>query len=252
VPPFLLVQLSDLHLGADWGGRDPVDPLRRTVEAVGRLRPAPGAVLVTGDLTEHAADEEYALVRDLLAPLGVPLHVLPGNHDDRAALRRHFGLPGEGAEPVQYTAELGPLRLVVVDSTRSGAEHGELDAARLEWLDAELAAAPEAPTIVAMHHPPLVTGVPAMDAIGLPPADRGALGAVVERHPHVRSIVAGHVHRAVIGVLGGRPTLAAPSTFAQLRLDFATDELVITGEPPGFAVHAFMDGELVSHVRAVG
>jgi 3',5'-cyclic AMP phosphodiesterase CpdA len=252
VPPFLVVQLSDLHIGADWGGRDPVDALWRTVEAVGRLRPAPDAVVASGDLTEHAADEEYALVREMLAALEAPLHVLPGNHDDRAALRVHFGLPGEGAEPVQYAAELGPVRLVVVDSTRPGAEHGELDAARLAWLDAELAAAPGRPTIVAMHHPPLLTGVPAMDAIGVAAADRRALGAVVERHPHVRRIVAGHVHRAVTGVLGGCPVLAAPSTFAQLRLDFTTDELVITGEPSGYAVHALVDGELVSHVRAVG
>jgi Icc protein len=47
-------------------------------------------VLVSGGLTEHAADSEYEQARELLASLGAPLHVLPGNHDDRAALRRHF------------------------------------------------------------------------------------------------------------------------------------------------------------------
>jgi 3',5'-cyclic AMP phosphodiesterase CpdA len=85
----------------------------------------------------------------------VPLYVLAGNHDDRGALHRHFGVPGADGEPVQYSADLGPLRLVVLDTTRPGEDAGELDAERLGWLDRELAAAPDLPTLLAMHHPPL-------------------------------------------------------------------------------------------------
>jgi 3',5'-cyclic-AMP phosphodiesterase len=98
--------------------------------------------------------------------------VLPGNHDDRRALHRHFGGPGAAGEPVQHSVDLGPLRLVVLDTTRPGEDPGALDAERLDWLDAELAAAPRLPTLLAMHHPPLVTGVPAWDELGLPVADR--------------------------------------------------------------------------------
>jgi len=249
--PFLLVQLSDPHVGADWGYGDPGEALAAAVESVGRILPPPDAVLVTGDLTEHGAETEYEELDRLLAPLGAPLHVLAGNHDDRAALRRRFGLPGAGEDPVQYAADLGPLRLIVLDTTCPGEDPGTLDRQRLDWLDAELAAAPEAPTLLAMHHPPVWTGVPPLDAMGLAPADRGALAEVVERHPQVRRLVAGHMHRTIVGDLGGRSVLGAPSTYAQALLDFRSAELRLTGEPPGFAVHALRDGELVSHVQPV-
>lgn len=249
--PFLLVQLSDFHIGAGWADGDPVAGVAAAVESVRAIAPRPDALLVSGDLADAAADAEYERVRELLAPLGTAAHVLPGNHDDRAALRRHFGLPGAGAEPVCFAADLGPLRLVVLDSTIPGEDAGALDGGRLDWLERELAAAPEQPTLIALHHPPLVTGIPAWDAIGLAAADRRGLGEVVAGHPQVRRIVAGHVHRTIAGEVGGRPVLAVPSTYVQGRLDFGATELRLAAEPAGFAVHAVLDGEVTSHVQPV-
>lgn len=249
--PFLLVQLSDSHVGATWGEGDPVAGLRAAVEAVRRLPDAPDAVLMTGDLTENAADGEYEIVRELLAQLGAPVYVLPGNHDDRDTLRRHFDVPGAMGTPVQYAVDLGPLRLVVVDSTRPGEDRGELDADRLSWLDAELAGAPDQVTLVALHHPPVSTGVAAWDEIGLPAADRRALGDVLQRHPQVRRVVAGHVHRTLTGDLAGRAVVAVPSTYVQTRLSFNSEDIEFAAEPRGFAVHALLDGQLASHVQPV-
>ncbi len=249
--PFLLVQLSDPHIGADWGGEDPVARLAAAVEAVRRLRPGPDAVLVSGDLAEHAADAEYRQLRGLLDPIDAPFHVLPGNHDDRDALHRNFGVPGAGGAFVQYAADLGPLRLVVLDTTRPGEDRGELDAERLAWLDAALAADPTSPTVVAMHHPPLATGIAPWDAIGLPADDRRALARVVGRHAHVRRLVGGHLHRTIAGDLGGCGVLAAPSTYMQGRLDFHLERLELEAAPVGFAVHALVGGEVFSHVQPV-
>lgn len=251
IDPFTLVQLSDPHVGADWGFGDPVAKLAAAVEAVQSLVPDPDAVLISGDLADHAADAEYEQARELAARLGAPLYVLAGNHDDRASLRRHFDVSGAEGEPVQYAADLGPLRLVVLDSTRPGEDRGELDADRLAWLEATLAAAPDAPTLVALHHPPLEIGIPAFDRDALPPADRRALGAVVAAHPQVRRIVAGHVHRTVYAELAGRSVLAAPSTYVQALLDLGGEEIRFSDDPAGFVVHALLDGELVSHVQPV-
>jgi Icc protein len=250
--PFLLVQLSDPHIGAEWGGGDSVALLAAAVASVRALEPSPDAVLISGDLADHAADAEYEQVRELLAPLDAPLYVLPGNHDDRHALRRHFGVPGADGQPVQYAADLGPLRLVVLDSKRAGEDRGELEAARLAWLDKTLAAVPGVPTLLALHHPPLVTGVPAFDRIGLPEADRQALGRVVAAHPQVRRIVGGHLHRTISAELAGRSVLAVPSTYVQALLEFGVEEARLSAEPAGFAVHAVLDGELVSHIQPVG
>jgi 3',5'-cyclic-AMP phosphodiesterase len=249
--PYLVAQLSDPHIGAEWGVGDPAARFAAAVESVRTTQPQPDAVLVSGDLADHAADAEYEQVHELLAPLRAPLYVLPGNHDERRALHRHFGVPGAAGEPVQYSVELGPLRLVVLDTTRPGEDPGALDRERLDWLDAELAAAPELPTLVAMHHPPLLTGVPAWDEFGLPVADRQALSEVIERHRQVRRLVGGHVHRTITGDLAGRPVLTVPSTYVQGRLNFYAQELELVDEPAGFALHAVVDGELISHVQPV-
>jgi 3',5'-cyclic-AMP phosphodiesterase len=249
--PFVLAQLSDFHIGGDWAPGDPVAGVAAAVETVLSMPSQPDAVLVSGDLADHAADAEYEQVRELLAPLNAPLYVLPGNHDDRGALRRHFGLPGADGEPVQYSVDLGPLRLVVIDTTRPGEDPGELDAARLAWLDAELAAAPELPTLVAMHHTPLVTGAPVWDEYGLAAADRAALAEVIGRHRQVRRLVGGHIHRTITADLAGRPVMSVPSTYVQGRLNLGSQELELTDEPAGFALHVVVDGELVSHIQPV-
>jgi 3',5'-cyclic-AMP phosphodiesterase len=249
--PFVLVQLSDPHIGAAWGDADPVSMYTAAVDAVRSLRLRPDALLVSGDLADTASDVEYQALRELTEPLDVPVYVVAGNHDDRQALHRHFGVPGANGEPVQYSVDLGPARLLVLDSKREGADSGELDADRLAWLDAQLAAAPDAPTILAVHHPPLPTGIPAMDDIGLPASDRHALAQVIERHAQVRRVVAGHVHRTVTGEVGGRPVLAVPSTYLQVQLDLGSAEPLFTSEQPGFGVHIVLDGEVVSHIQPV-
>lgn len=250
--PFLLVQLSDPHIGATWVECDPLAGLAAAVEAVGAIRPAPGAVLISGDLADGALDSEYAAIVELLAPLAVPVFVLAGNHDDRAALRRHFDLPGAGEDPVYHAADLGPIRLVVLDTKVPGKDGGHLDSEQLGWLEAELTREPDAPTVIAMHHPPFKTGLPPFDVIGLSPAATAAFAGVVSGHGNVRRVVAGHVHRAITGQVAGHPALTAPSTCAQAVLDFVTQELVMSAQPIGFAVHAVVGGELVSHFHALG
>ena len=254
--PFLVLQISDPHIGAAWAsgerGWDPVTGLRNVISEVGGLPDRPDAVLLTGDLSEHGAAAEYATVLEIVSAIGAPLHVIPGNHDDRTALRAQFGLPGSGAEPVHYAADLGPLRLVALDTTIPGRAAGALDADQLAWLDAELAAVPAQPTLLALHHPPLATGVAPWDEIGLAPADRAALGRVLDAHPQVRRLVAGHVHQIITGSLAGRPVLTVPSTYVQARLDFTASELQLGAGPRGFALHALLDGEIVSYVRTLG
>jgi 3',5'-cyclic-AMP phosphodiesterase len=247
----LLVQLSDPHVSAAPGDDEAADGLAAAVRAVLALDPAPDAVLLSGDVAADGRPEQYARVRQLLAPLAGPVHALPGNHDDRAELRAAFGLAGSGAEPIRYAVELGPLRLVMCDTTQPGRDDGRLDADALSWLDATLAAQPDRPTVVAMHHAPIATGIAAMDAIGLPSADRVALASLLARCSQVRRVVAGHVHRATFGLLGSCPVVTCPSTWVQVAFAPAGPELVLEPAPPAFGLHLWRDGELVSHVQPV-
>jgi 3',5'-cyclic-AMP phosphodiesterase len=247
---FVLLQISDTHIGAEWDRPEtPDECLAAALAAVGALRQAPDALVLSGDLTQDGTPEQYARVGELLAPLGLEPHVLPGNHDVRGPLREAFGLPGSGEEPASHVAELGPLRLVCLDSTIPGGEGGALDEGRLEWLEEALAADRDAPTVIAMHHPPLLTDMPAFEAIGLAPEARAGLAEVVARHPQVARIVAGHVHRPMVGELAGRPVLTAPSTYMQTVLDLAGTGIDMRPTPAGFALHVLRGGVLTSHVQ---
>jgi len=248
--PTLLVQLSDIHIGGNENGLDPIPRLEAVIEAVRSLPNRPDAVLVSGDLTDDGTEAGYRIAREMLTRLEAPLHVIPGNHDDRARLREAFRLPGVGDERVNYSVEVGDLRLVALDSIIPGQDPGDFPPEQLRWLDEELAAAPEVPTLLALHHTPLSTGIPEWDEINLLAPQRDALAEVVARHPQLRAIVGGHLHRVAVSTLAGCPVLAAPSTYWQVRPNFARDE-VHTLDTPGFAIHALRDGELASQVEAV-
>lgn len=249
---FVLLHISDPHLGAEWSDGDPAARLRAAVAAIRALPEQPDAILLSGDVTDHGEPAEYAAAREELAPLRAPLFALPGNHDGRGPLREAFGLPGGGAERVDYSAELGPLRLVVFDTTVPGEVPAAIGTAALDWLDAELAAAPGLPTVLALHHPPLATGVPAWDAINMSATERAALGEVVARHPQVRAIVGGHLHAARASVLAGRPVIAVPSVLEQAPPDFRAEAqpgfAPYPPHPPGYAVHVLHDDELASRI----
>jgi len=249
--PTLLVQLSDLHIGGDENGMDPVPRLEAVIEAVRALPNRPHAVLVSGDLTDDGAADGYRVAREMLARLEVSLHVLPGNHDDRGQLREAFELPGSGDEPINYSTRVGDLRLIAFDSIVPGRDPGDFPPEQLRWLDEALGAEPGAPTLLALHHPPLSTGIAEWDAINLLAPQREALAEVVARHPQLLGIVGGHLHRVAASSLAGRPVLAAPSTYWQVRPDFVEGDEYQVVDAPGFAIHALRDGELYSQAESV-
>jgi 3',5'-cyclic-AMP phosphodiesterase len=254
-PGATLVQLSDLHLRAGDEGRGPAERLRRVVERVAALQPQPGAVLLSGDLVDEPSHTAYEQVRELLAPLGLPIHAIPGNHDGRDLLRAHFA--GEGADganaPVHFAMRCGALRVVGCDTTYAGTDGGAMGAAELDWLEQTLAEAPRAPTLLAMHHPPVLTGIRLMDGIALAGADRVALETLLRGHPQVQAITCGHVHTTMTTSFAGRPLLVCPSTNSLIRLDLSAREKVpfSVSRSLGFAVHALVDGRVVSHVQPV-
>jgi len=239
----VLAQISDFHLRD--GDEAPDHALANAVEAVMAVRPAPDAVLAGGDLADTPTVAEYDRVKRLLAPLPIPVYVLAGNHDDPRMLEDAFG------QPQSYSADVGDMRLVVCETWLEGTDAGALGPERLAWLESELAADGRLPTILALHHPPVHIGLTAIDGIGLPREDGLALAELLPRFPQVRRVVCGHVHRASYSVLAGVPVVTVPSTNIQAKLEFGVDEFDMVAETPGFAVHALVDGEVVSHIQPV-
>ena len=202
-----LVLIADPHVGAE-----PRDSgfvaLARAVDHI-RAHHADAALAVfLGDLVETGTAAEYARLATALAPLPMPIAAVPGNHDQRPAFLACFGRKAaEGF--AQATVDAGPFRVILLDSHVEGAAHGSLSGGRLAFLDRSLAAA-DRPCLVALHHPPMLIGVPAYDAIGL--EDRAAFAAVLAAHrPKVAAILFGHCHMPIVGGIAGVPAIGLRS-----------------------------------------
>jgi 3',5'-cyclic-AMP phosphodiesterase len=243
----LLAQISDLHIKSPgalaYRRVDTATALTRCIARLNALVPRPDAVIMTGDLVDQGSVEQYRHLKTLLADLAIPYYLLVGNHDDRAALREVFperAELSEGGEFVQYAVDIGPLRVIALDSLQPGKSAGLLCDARLDWLAAQLDAAQGRPVIVALHHPPFVCGIGHMDVVRLESAAAARLAALITRHPNVERVICGHVHRPMFVRFGGTIASAVPAPAHQVALDLRDDApSAFMMEPPAFALHRY-------------
>src|ERR671934_1408179 len=136
----IVIQLSDPHILAPgellYRRFDTAEFLARAVAEINRLDPLPDIAVVTGDLVDHGEPPEYEHLRALLAPLAMPVFVIPGNHDAREPLRAAFTadgyLPPRG--DLHYAIDGYRLRLVALDTLVDGKHHGSLSPGQLAWL----------------------------------------------------------------------------------------------------------------------
>jgi 3',5'-cyclic-AMP phosphodiesterase len=254
----LIAQMSDMHIKPEgkllYNRIDTAGYLERAVAHILRLDPQPDIVIATGDLVDGGKPEEYALLRRLLAPLAMPLYLIPGNHDARdemrAAFPDHTYLPARGF--LQYAVEGLKVRLLALDTLVVGKPYGELCEERLAWLEARLGEQ-DRPTLVFMHHPPFECGIAAFDMARLNIGGE-RLAELVRRHPNVERIMCGHVHRPIQMRWAGTLASIAPSTAHQATLDLHDEaRLSMTMEPPAIALHQWRPGSgLVTHVSYIG
>ena len=251
----LICQLTDLHVRPVGKPANRLSETNmfteRAFRAVARLNPSPDVVVITGDLTDCGLDEEYANLNRLLRKfLPMPVFVIPGNHDRRGNLRAGLKhLPGVAVDPhyVQYTVDEYPVRLVMLDTLVPGAGHGELRSEQLEFLDRALAAAPDKPTIVGMHHPPFACGIAHMDRINL--RNIPEFAAIIARHRQVERIICGHHHRPIVARVAHAIASIAPSVAHQVEMTLNPhDSGAFNFEPPAFQLHRWTAADgIVSH-----
>ena len=246
----LIAQLTDLHVlqgGALAYGR--VDTLAHLRRAVDHLNGLPlNGILVTGDLIDDGRAESSATLRPELDLLTAPWWPLPGNHDG-PALWEDFADRMKAAEPGPgHVVRLPGLTVATLDDTIPDADSGRLDMARAAWI----VRAPEGggPTLLDLHHPPMVTGIAHMERIGFDGTDR--LADIVATHPP-SAILAGHIHRTILGRLGTVPVVVAPSAAHAVTLDLDQQAGgTFTMEPPGVLLHDIGVHGLRTHISPIG
>jgi 3',5'-cyclic AMP phosphodiesterase CpdA len=214
----VLAHLSDTHV------RHPDDPLvhglldprPHLTQALAALAAhAPRALVFTGDLSDDGTPESYEELRRLVLPVAERLGAVVvwgnGNHDSRAAFRSVLldrSLPENDEAPLNQVHDVDGLRVLWLDTTVPGADHGEVAPASLEWLAARLAEPAVHGTIIGMHHAPL----PVVQDMAASWELRGQaeLSAVLAGSG-VRAILAGHYHQSGFGTFAGIPVHAATS-----------------------------------------
>jgi 3',5'-cyclic AMP phosphodiesterase CpdA len=254
-----IAQITDLHISvAPHGPSHPGNPerLRSVLAAIAALRPRPAAIFASGDLVENGTPEEYAALAGILRDAPSPLYLGPGNHDRRAPLLDAFPAPSTQTDDhgfVQYTVDVGDLRLVMCDTLKEGRPEGAYCEARASWLARTLDAAPSRPTVVILHHPPISCGIAWMDPT-FDPAGRDRLREVLRGRTQVVGILSGHVHRSFHGAFAGHTVTVSAATTLELTPDFtaidrrvADGREILRGEPPGFTLLAWDGEQLAIH-----
>lgn len=258
--PFLVAQISDLHLKAGqrltYGVVDTLGALRRAVDHLNASDPRPDIVVISGDLVDFGRADEYAVLHPELARLHMPYYLVPGNHDSRGplleAFRDHAYLPLSAEDPLDWVVDEHPLRLIGLDSTLPGSHGGQLHDSQLQWLDAQLSLRPEAPTLLILHHPPFISGIGHMDRE--PFINAAALEQVVARHPQVERLLCGHLHRPMQRRFGGSLSCVCPGTSHQIVLDLQEAAPAhFNLEPAGYLLHRWEAQQgLISHNGVFG
>ena len=259
-----IAQITDLHITDIRGGENMQrndHRFRQVLAAVHALAPRPVALVLSGDLVDNGAPEEYRRLQGLLKDCEIPLYMAVGNHDARQPFLEAFEGRGAWRDEdgfVQYALDLGGLRLVVGDTLEEGREGGAYCERRAAWLGRTLDAEPDLPTLLVLHHPPVVSGIKWMD-----PDPREdwilRLAGVLEGRRQIQTVACGHLHRAFHRSFAGQVVSVAPASSIQLTLNLTPIDLrrpdgreILNEEPPGFALHMWDGAGLTSHVCVAG
>ncbi len=252
-----IVQLSDLHIKTPgklaYGKVDTALALKQAAQAVLQLRQTPDAIVITGDLTDFGKVQEYEHLKELLAPLKLPLYLLPGNHDDVQAMQLVFNDHSYlQSHHCYYAIQIGPLQLLSINTVVPLQSYGAIGTQQLNWIENQLSHTASQPTIIAMHHPPFKTLIGHMDAVGL--REGGPeLEVIIARNPQVQRIICGHLHRSISTRFGGTIASTAPAPCHHVSLDISSHAVSqFELEPPGFALHVWDGQHLISHQAHIG
>ena len=212
-PTHVIAHLSDPHLIAGdrllSGHIDTAAQLRQALRRVEQSEEPIDAIVISGDLTDSADPDAYALLLEIARPvvnrLGAVLVTTGGNHDERRPLAASlYGLDTDA--PQDRVTIVRGLRIVTLDSAVPGYHHGGFSDAQYDWLASELATPADCGTILVMHHPPITYRSPTMAMLDFddPARLRGILVG-----SDVRAILSGHLHVTTFGTLGSIPVIVA-------------------------------------------
>ena len=263
-------QITDLHITTE---DDPFKSkarndtrLRDVLTTIYNLKPRPIAIIASGDLVDRGEGREYEELKKVFGDFTqIPIYAGMGNHDLRQPFKDAFAgsnlLKYEVDQNgfIQYEVDFGDIRLVMIDTLDEPEpgkhnENGAFCNKRANWLRRTLSRGSKKPTMLALHHPPIPSGIYWMDAREKEEWKR-KLASVVRDRRQLRAMMCGHLHRAYHAAFAGHIVSASPATSIQLTLNLTEVDLrvpdgreILVEEPAGFSLYVWDKGELTTHV----
>jgi Icc protein len=183
--------------------------------------------LITGDLIQDDSAEAYDRFRELLLPLNMRMHCVPGNHDIRDLMRPICTRP-----PFSYCAkeEIRDWLLLGLDSCIKGNAGGEIAPEEFDRLQQIISESPAKHILVCLHHPPVAMGSTWLDTVLLKNGDE--LLQRLQATGRVRLLVFGHVHQPYDAEHLGIQVIGTPSTCSQFKP--GSDDFALDDRPPAY------------------
>ena len=235
-----LLHITDNHLFADPSegrhGISSVETFQRVLESATASR-RPDLVVDTGDIAHDRTVEVYemfaSMVRDFV---DCPMIATPGNHD----LAKPFD-----EVLSRDSVTMGDWKIVTVDTHIDDEVAGFIGQEEMTRVEDELRKN-ESPTLLIGHHPATEIGCAWIDGHRIENGDEFL--RKLERYPHVKAYLGGHVHQAFDGRANGLRLMTTPSTCWQFKTgsdSFAVDDL-----PAGWRwLELRADGEIDTYVE---
>ncbi|SFI54415.1 metallophosphoesterase [Albimonas pacifica] len=269
-PDVTFVHMTDLHLAApgaedEFEVNDTAATLRRTLAAIARMSPPPAFVVASGDLTHHGHPDAYRRLATMLAEEGpdVPVILALGNHDRREGFAEVFPhLHPDPSKPCDHDLLVAGIHVIVLDSAVEGGIQGDWEDGQVDWLKARLAAHPEAPKLLVIHHPPMIDRNSAR--FTWKSLTREATEALREAIAgrNVLAILSGHIHLDRVHVWHGVPVVIGAGHHAagdpvgsadgMLRMVDATGFAICESRPSGLGVTFVAHPQTREVVREIG
>jgi Icc protein len=245
--PLRIIQISDIHLLADTSGALLGVKTQESLEAVLHLvhqeETPPDLILLTGDLSQDGTETSYQRLASMLASIPVPIHFIPGNHDNVKTLNNTF--QGDNIFP-QKQIILQNWQLILLNSQKPGKVEGFLEQSQFDYLQECLRAYPNHYSVVVFHHQPMPVGSQWLDNVGLKNADE--FWKFISNYPQVKHLIFGHVHQEFEQEKQGILCFSPPSTCIQFKRK--QDHFGLENLAPGLRwVNLYEDGHLETGVR---
>ena len=244
---FKLLQITDPHLGEKPGtpllGMDTDKSLREVLGNIAQNE-SPDMIVATGDISSDGSAASYVRFLKIIDEHlpDPPLAWLAGNHDDSEYMVAVAG------HPIELSYSTPNWHFIFLDSHVPRKTEGRLATEELTRLDRELEQNQDKPTIVFLHHQPVLVGSDWIDQYAVDNAH--AFFSVLDKYQNVKIVNWGHIHQEFESERNNVALLASPSTCVQFEPE--SHIFKVSGAMPGYRVfELFDDGTYTTEVKRV-